>query len=121
MSELPLLSGCGPPDTGLPGSGLLSGGVGEEPQRTRPAVIFKPANGATPWCYDPARPWSPRIVSVSATGPDKVKGARRSFSNSTGVFVLRGFAKSGERASSAPPSSSSAAYPAPQALAWQGK
>ena len=102
MSELPLLSGCGPPDTGLPGSGLLSGGVGEEPQRTRPAVIFKPANGATPWCYDPARPWSPRIVSVSATGPDKVKGAHRSFSNSTGVFVLRGFAKSGERASSAP-------------------
>ena len=87
MSELPLLSGCGPPDTGLPGSGLLSGGVGEGPQRTRPAVIFKPANDATPWRYDPARPWSPRIVSVSATARDKVKGARRSFSNSTGVFV----------------------------------
>ena len=121
MSELPLLSRYGPPDTGLPGSGLLSGGGGERPQRTRPAVIFKPANDATPWCYDPARPWSPRIVSVSATARDKVKGARRSFSNSTGVFVLTGFAESGERASSAPPSSSSAAYPAPQALAWQGK
>ena len=56
MSELPLLSRYGPPDTGLPGSGLLSGGGGERPQRTRPAVIFKPANDATPWCYDPARP-----------------------------------------------------------------
>ena len=121
MSELPILCWFGPPDTDLPGSGLLSGGVGEWPQCIRPTVIFKPANNATPWCYDPARPWSPRIVSVSATAQDKVKGARRSFSNSTGVFMLTGFAKSGERASSAPPSSSSAAYPAPQALAWQGK
>ena len=43
MSELPLLSRYmyGPPDTGLPGSGLLSGGVGERPIPQLWSILIK--------------------------------------------------------------------------------